>query len=259
MNNIIASLTWQRVPADAITFKNLQKESIQLLSYAVFYVLVAILSALLIKAFPIPILQAGDFIQDFWYAIVFKLFFLLIIPVWVYFKIWKYSIKDLLLGLQAKRSVIFKGTLLILLGFFLNTKHIQPILLEIPNFSDTGIRLIIGILLPLFIAGIPEELFFRGLLQTRLEKLTHPILAIFISGILFTAWHIPSRFFLANGVDGTAGDLPSVLVGTGIPVFIVGTFFGWHWMRYRNLPLLILVHWAIDILPSVSSFFRISY
>jgi len=35
-------------------------------------------------------------------------------------------------------------------------------------------------------------------------------------------------------------------------------YFGWHWARYRNLPLLICAHWAIDILPSLSSFFGIS-
>jgi membrane protease YdiL (CAAX protease family) len=120
------------------------------------------------------------------------------------------------------------------------------------------LRWMIGILLPLLIAGLPEELFFRGMLQTRLEKRWNTTVAILVSGILFTAWHLPSRFFLASGVEGQAGDLASVILGTGVPVLLVSLFFGWHWARYRNIPLLICTHWAIDILPSLSSFFGIS-
>ncbi|MFN3761521.1 MAG: type II CAAX prenyl endopeptidase Rce1 family protein [Algoriphagus aquaeductus] len=96
------------------------------------------------------------------------------------------------------------------------------------------------------------------MLQTRLEKLWNTPIAILVSGLLFTAWHLPSRFLLANGVEGQAGDWVSILLGTGLPVFLVSCFFGWHWARYRNLPLLIGVHWAIDILPSLSSFFGVS-
>lgn len=259
MKKIINFLTWQRVSSSEIHFKNLHKESFLLLLYALFYVLLAIFIAYIITQIPLPILGAHDFIQDFWYAGIFKFTFLLIIPIWIFFKVWKYSLHDLLLGLKPNISMVIKGALLIAVGFFLNTKHLAPIASQIPNYQDAPIRLFIGVMLPLFIAGIPEELFFRAMLQTRLEKLWNTPLAILVSGILFTAWHIPSRFFLADGVDGQAGDLISVLVGTGLPVFIVGTFFGWHWSRFRNLPVLILTHWAIDILPSVSSFFGISF
>lgn len=259
MNKFLSKLTWQRVPASVIPIKNLKRETTLSFGYSLVYILIAIGIGIAVKNYPMPILQAHGFIQDFWYAMVFKLLFLLLIPLGVFFLLWNYTLDDLLLGLRFKPSMMIKGSLLVLLGFFLNTKHLAPISEQIPLFQDASLRLLIGILLPLFIAGIPEELFFRGILQTRLEKLLNAPIAIIITGILFTAWHIPSRFFLASGVDGNAGDLNSVLVGTGIPVFVVGTFFGWHWSRYRNLPLLILVHWAIDILPSISSFFQISF
>jgi membrane protease YdiL (CAAX protease family) len=40
-------------------------------------------------------------------------------------------------------------------------------------------------------------------------------------------------------------------------VFIVGLLFGIAWARWRNLPVLIAVHWGIDLLPSISSFLMI--
>ncbi|OOG76760.1 CPBP family intramembrane glutamic endopeptidase [Algoriphagus sp. A40] len=258
MSKILSFLTWQRVPAREIAFRNLRQESKFLLAYAIFYVILAFGIGFLILKFPLPLLGAKDFVQDFWYSAVFKFGFLLLLPAFLFFRIWNYSMRDLLLGIRPKPSVLIKGGLLIALGFSLNLRYISKITEQLPVIEDAGLRLFVGTFLPLLIAGLPEELFFRGMLQTRLEKIWNAQLAVVISGLLFTAWHLPSRFFLANGVEGQAGDLGSVLLGTGLPVFLVSCFFGWHWARYRNLPLLILVHWAIDILPSLSSFFGVS-
>lgn len=255
MKKLLASLKWQRISAKEIDFQNLDQESRFLILYSIFYVLLAIGIGQLILDFPLPILNAKDFIQDFWYAVVFKFTFLLLLPSLIFFTRWKYGFQDLLFGLKPNTGMMVKGAFLVLMGFLMNTRHISRIAEAMPNFEDSELRLLLGTILPLLIAGLPEELFFRGMLQTRLEKLWNTPLAILVSGLLFTAWHLPSRFFLANGVEGQAGDLISVLIGTGIPVFLVSCFFGWHWARYRNLPLLILVHWAIDILPSLSSFF----
>ena len=250
-------ITWQRVPADQLTFKDLDQECKALLGYSVFYILLAVGIGKLIQVVPLPILGAADFIQDLWYALVFKLIFLQLIPCILFFKIWNYSSKDLLLDLRPNLFSWIKGILLILAGFGLNVRHIPAIMEQATLVDYPTLRWLIGILLPLLIAGLPEELFFRGMLQTRLEKRWNTPLAILVSGLLFTAWHLPSRFFLASGVEGQAGDWSSILLGTGIPVLLVSLFFGWHWARYRNLPLLICTHWAIDILPSLSSFFGI--
>ena len=251
-------ITWQRVPKDELSFKDLNQESNALLGYSVFYILLAVGIGKLIQVAPFPILGAADFIQDLWYALVFKLIFLLFIPSYLYFKVWNYSKKDLVLGLRATPTIWFKGILLVLVGFGLNAGHIPGILAQAPLVELAGLKWGIGIVLPLLIAGLPEELFFRGMLQTRLEKRWNTAVAILVSGILFTAWHLPSRFFLASGVEGQAGDLSSVVLGTGVPVLLVSLYFGWHWARYRNLPVLICTHWAIDIFPSLSSFFGIS-
>ena len=70
---------------------------------------------------------------------------------------------------------------------------------------------------------------------------------------LFVAWHLPTRFLLAHGVEGEAGDLGSVLLGTGVPVGIVGLIFALGWDRHRNLPALIALHGGIDSIPIVAS------
>ena len=108
-------------------------------------------------------------------------------------------------------------------------------------------------------AAVPEELLFRWALQTRLEATGGRTVALLGSAVLFTAWHLPSRFLLASGVEGSAGDLGSVLIGTGLPVFIVGLVFGWIWDRWRSLPVLIALHWSIDLLPAMSGVLGIAF
>lgn len=130
---------------------------------------------------------------------------------------------------------------------------------NIGNFSDSSLRLAVGVIMPLLTAAIPEELYFRGYLQTRLEKKWNGVVALLISTLLFTAWHLPSRYLLSKGVEGQAGDWGQVILHTGVPVFIVGVLFAIHWSRYRNIVLLIATHWAIDTLPSLSSYFKIPF
>ena len=249
--------TWQRVPASHISFHDLNRELRGLVFYAIAYVVLGYGIGLMVLNYPIPLLDAGDFIQDFWYAVVFKLVFLLLVPAYLFFVHWGYRWKDLTLGFHPKLGNWIWGSILVLFGFFLNARHIPRIQDQFPLFEDAPLRLMVGVFLPLLIAGLPEELFFRGYLQTRLEKKTNRLLAILTSSLLFTAWHMPSRYLLAQRLEGEAGDFMSILVGTGIPVFVVSLFFGFHWSRYQNIVLLILVHWAIDILPSLSSFFQV--
>lgn len=125
--------------------------------------------------------------------------------------------------------------------------------------GELAIRLAAGLILPFLIAGFPEEFVYRGILQTRLEKVGGRFAAISISVMLFTAWHIPTRYLLAQGVEGSAGDLSSVVLGTGVPVAIVGLVFALLWDRYRNLPALIAAHWGVDVLPALIAFLGIDY
>lgn len=109
----------------------------------------------------------------------------------------------------------------------------------------------------MFTAALPEELVYRWALQTRIERIWGRLAAILLAAVLFTAWHLPTRYLLASGAEGRAGDLASVLRGTGLPVLVVGLSFGWAWDRWRNLPALVALHWGIDTLPSVASILRL--
>lgn len=247
------------MPAQSVDFYELDKEIRFLLVYAIFYIVSGYLIGLLIIYFPNPILGATQFNQDVWYSIIFKIFLLLIIPSLVYFVVWGYGLKDLLLGIKPTASNIIAATLMFSIGFLLNASHLKGIQQSLSSFEDWRIRLAIGIVMPLFTAALPEELYFRGYLQTRLEKRWNRFTAILISTTLFTAWHLPSRYLLSHGVEGQAGSWIQVIKHTGIPVFIVGVLLAVHWSRYRNIVVLILTHWAIDILPSISSYFRIRF
>jgi uncharacterized protein len=256
MNNFIR---WQRVPAGLIRFRALETETFFLLTYAVLYIFSGYVIGLIILRFPLPIMGATQFNQDIWYSVLFKIVLLLIIPSAIYFLSWKYTINDLLLGIKPTIGNITATILMVTAGFFLNATHLQLIRDHLHSFPDALLRMALGIIMPLFTAALPEELFFRGFLQTRLEKSWGRIMAILVTVILFTAWHLPSRYLLSSGIEGQAGDFAQVLLHTGLPVFIIGLIFAAHWSRYRNIILLILTHWAIDILPSVSSYFKISF
>jgi len=259
IQKVILFCSRQRVPVRAIHFKSLDTETRFLLVYAVFYIISGYVTAWIILHFPLPILGATNFIQDAWYSLLFKIGLLLLVPGIIYFTVWKYRLKDLLLGLKPTGKNIVETILFVTLGFFVNAGHLKGLSEKMPLFDDLPIRLMMGIMMPLFIAAIPEELFFRGYLQTRLEKKWHRLLAILVTNLLFAAWHLPSRYLLSAGVEGNAGDLGQVILHTGLPAFIIGVIFSFHWSRARNIVLLILTHWAIDVLPSLSAYFKIQY
>jgi membrane protease YdiL (CAAX protease family) len=263
MKSILTSLankiTWQRVPASTIKFKDIDKETTFLLVYAIFYIMIAYIIGLVIYHHPLPILGAAQFNQDVWYSLVFKILLLLIVPFYVFFMHWKYSMHDLLLGFRPSIRNSLALIAMATLGFFLNASHLNGLSNTIQQTDDASLRLWFGIIMPLLTAAIPEEFFFRGYLQTRLEKKWNRIAAMIVSTLLFTAWHLPSRYLLSKGVEGQAGDLVQVIIHTGIPVFIIGFIFALHWGRYRNILLLVITHWAVDILPAISSYFKIPF
>ncbi len=256
-SRIWAKMTFQKVPAETIPFKSFEKETNFLMVYAVLYVAFGYAIGLIIQTFPLPILGATKFNQDIWYSGVFKIFGLLLLPSWIFFKKWGYAVKDILFGWKPTFRNVLWLIAFYTIGFFVNASHLGGIKEAMPQFPDATFRLAVGVIMPLLTAGIPEELFYRCFFQTRLEKKWNRIIAILVATLLFTAWHLPSRFLLSTGVEGEAGDFLSVILGTGLPVFIAGLFFAFHWDRYRNLPVLMALHWGIDTLPSLSSYFRI--
>ncbi|WP_235496779.1 CPBP family intramembrane glutamic endopeptidase, partial [Aneurinibacillus migulanus] len=60
-----------------------------------------------------------------------------------------------------------------------------------------------------------------------------------------------------SGVEGSAGDIYSILTGTIIPVFVIGIVLGYLWKKFKNIWILIALHYGIDTLPSIASLLQI--
>ena len=203
------SLRWQRVTACTIEFDALDKELLILVGYSLFYIAVGFLVGWTIQRYPLPLLGATQFNQDFWYSVVYKFVLLLLVPSFLYFGLWGYRWDDLRLGSRLSLKTIVAAAVMVTLGFLLNASHLKAIEQNYNVVSFPSIRLAIGVMMALLTAAIPEELFFRGMLQTRLEKKFTPLLAILISSLLFTAWHLPTRYMLSQGVEGKSRGLGS--------------------------------------------------
>jgi membrane protease YdiL (CAAX protease family) len=247
-------LTWQRVPVGEMQIKQPGAETTALAVFSVLYILLSLATGFIIRHHPVPFLDAVGFANDATYIFGFKVGALLVLPATAFY-CRGYRAADLLPRLRSPAHTAAFAMLGFVIGSLPNLQYLRSIGSALSTLSEArGTSLmVVGGLLPLLAAAIPEEFVYRGLLQTRLEKTLGRLPAILLTAILFTAWHLPTRFLLSQGVEGRAGDFQSVLVGTGMPVLIVALVFGWLWDRYRNLPFLIAMHWGMDFLPSAAS------
>lgn len=85
--------------------------------------------------------------------------------------------------------------------------------------------------------AVIEELFYRRWLQTRLEAAVGMWPAIVLAALLWAVWHIGIQSHHGLGLG-----VLTVLAGHGVR----GLFLGYLWARYRNLPVLFLVHGLIN-------------
>jgi uncharacterized protein len=249
---------WQRVQAGEIAIRNLPAETALALGYALAFIALSAAIPWLIANYPLRLWGASDYLQDFWYAIVFKITFLLAVPLVVFLRR-GYGLRDALLGWRPLPASVLAVLAAFAGSALLNADRAEGIgrALDALPAAEGLARVAVGSLLALLMAGLPEELFYRCILQTRVEKTAGRVTGIAVTALLFTAWHIPPRYALASGVEGNAGDLLSVLIGTGVPVLAVAIVLGLAWSRWRNLPALVAAHWGIDLLPIVGSLLQV--
>ena len=86
----------------------------------------------------------------------------------------------------------------------------------------------------LFVAAIPEELFFRVFLQPRLAHFIPGRWALFLQAVLFSLAHFPQHYL------GWGYPLP--YAGAQVLILSNGIMAGYFWRKTGNLPLLILLH-----------------
>lgn len=100
------------------------------------------------------------------------------------------------------------------------------------------VTLAVGSLVTLLTAGVLEEVFYRGWLQTRLEALGGRWPAIVISALLFAFMHLSRVEPDAVGV-GLAG----LVAFQGV----FGLMQGYLWSRYRNIWVIIAIHVVVNL------------
>ena len=79
------------------------------------------------------------------------------------------------------------------------------------------------------LAGVGEELLFRGSLQTVLGHWTTPVIGLIITSVLFGLAHAMSKLYFVFAV-------------------VVGAFLGWMTLRYNDLVAPMVAHGLYDFL-----------
>lgn len=108
-------------------------------------------------------------------------------------------------------------------------------------------------------AGLNEEFFFRGLLQTRFSAwFKSAWTGVAVTSILFGLSHAPG-LYLRGGpdVEGWSTDPVQVVAYSIATLAPLSVFFGFLYARTNSLLLVVLLHAMLDFLPNLSGFIRI--
>ncbi|MBE1491570.1 CPBP family intramembrane glutamic endopeptidase [Plantactinospora soyae] len=107
--------------------------------------------------------------------------------------------------------------------------------------------LLAAMLLTFLTASLAEEVFYRMLLQTRLEALLGRWPAIVATALLFTAMHVHRIG------DGPLAEMIAIMVvwNGGF-----GLLAGYLWARHRNIWSIFALHTAVNSLPLLPLFFE---
>lgn len=109
--------------------------------------------------------------------------------------------------------------------------------------------------------GLVEEFFFRALLQERIAAAVRSdVAAVFAASVLFGLAHAPGLYLRGAGAfEGFTGP-SSLLLAVAYSTVVMsaaGLFVGTLWVRTRNLPLLVVVHAAGDLVPQLVDVSRV--
>ena len=128
----------------------------------------------------------------------------------------------------------------------------------------TPVQLLVGLPLCfvwLFLeAGLVEEFFFRGLVQSQFAAaFKSEVTGITLMSLIFGLAHAPGFMFRHAGEVEGLGSNPSALDAIAYSIVVLavsGITFGVIWARTKNLFAVILIHAAGDLLPNFGAFVR---
>ena len=128
----------------------------------------------------------------------------------------------------------------------------------------TAFQLLVGLpicFVWLFVeAGLVEEFFFRGLVQSQFAAaLKSEVSGVVLMSLIFGLAHAPGFIFRHAGEVEGLGSNPSALDAIAYSIVVLavsGITFGVIWARTKNLFAVMLIHAAGDLLPNFSGFVR---
>jgi membrane protease YdiL (CAAX protease family) len=109
-------------------------------------------------------------------------------------------------------------------------------------------------------AGLVEEFFFRGLVQSQMAAaFKSEASGIVLMSLIFGLAHAPGFIFRHAGEVEGLGANPTALDAVAYSIVVLavsGITFGVIWARTKNLLALMLLHAAGDLLPNFGNFVR---
>ena len=101
-----------------------------------------------------------------------------------------------------------------------------------------------------FLAPISEEIFHRGLLQTKLEKIFDETYEIVFPAILFALIHVPKLLFAKEFVSPSASLSPifSGLIVSLFVFFVLGMLFGYIYQKTKSIYYVIGTHFLYNLI-----------
>lgn len=109
-------------------------------------------------------------------------------------------------------------------------------------------------------AGLVEEFFFRGLVQSQFAAtFRSEVSGVVLMSLIFGLAHAPGFIFRHAGEVEGLGSNPSALDAIAYSIVVLavsGITFGVIWARTKNLFAVMLIHAAGDLLPNFAGFVR---
>ncbi len=214
-NNLFYGLTIHLINIIGITiiliFSNLDKKIKNILQALTLIILLRLINYSVPQFFNLRILE---------YPLIYGIMFM---PIYMIVQSQQITIKDL--GLTIDKKLLIYLPLAIIIGLvmaIIEYNILDPIsFFKNINFSDIVIIAIIMI----FFIGTVEELIFRSILQTRMEKVLGKRIGILLSGSIFGIEHIGYG-----------------LLGEIIFAGIFGIILGYIFEKTRNLIFIVSIH-----------------
>ena len=109
-------------------------------------------------------------------------------------------------------------------------------------------------------AGLVEEFFFRGLVQSQFAAaFKSEVSGVVLMSLIFGVAHAPGFIFRHAGEVEGLGSNPSAVDAIAYSIVVLaisGITFGIIWARTKNLFAVMLIHAAGDLLPNFAGFVR---